>query len=156
MSLEIERKFLVKNTDFKKESYKSSLFKQGYLTTDEHRTVRVRVTDTTAFLTIKGKSNTAGTTRFEWEKEIDFAEGEALLLLCKPNIIEKKRYFVKNGAFVFEVDEFFGNNKGLLLAEIELKNEADTFIKPNWLAEEVTGDEKYYNAYLSKKPYSSW
>ncbi len=156
MNVEIERKFLVNNKNFKKESYQKKVIKQGYLNTDKLRTVRIRVTDDSAFLTIKGKSNKTGTTRFEWEKEIDKTEGEQLLLLCEPSIIDKARFYVKNEHLTFEVDEFYGDNQGLIVAEIELNSENEHFKKPSWLGEEVTGTEKYYNSKLSKNPYKNW
>ena len=156
MSLEIERKFLVKNLDFKTESFEKKYIKQGYLNADKNRTVRVRVSNTKAFLTIKGKSNKAGTTRFEWEKEIALSEAEELLLLCEPSIIEKHRYLIKKGKYNFEVDEFLGDNLGLIVAEIELNFENETFDKPNWLAKEVTGVLKYYNSSISKLPFKNW
>lgn len=156
MALEIERKFLVKNNDYKQQAYLTKKIKQGYLNTDKSRTVRVRIQDNKAFLTIKGKSNTTGTTRFEWEKEIDKKEAEQLLLLCEPSIIDKTRFLIKNEHFTFEVDEFKGANDGLVLAEIELNSEQETFLKPNWLGKEVTGDIRYYNSYISKKPFTSW
>ena len=156
MSLEIERKFLVKNNDFKKVAFQQKTLQQGYLNSDKHRTVRVRISDNQGFITIKGISNASGTTRFEWEKEIDVEEAKQLLALCEPNIIEKTRFLVKNGTHVFEIDEFFGANKGLLIAEIELTSENETFEKPSWLGKEVTGNPIYYNASLSKFPFSSW
>ena len=156
MSLEIERKFLVKNLDFKIESFEKKYIKQGYLNADKNRTVRVRVSNTKAFLTIKGKSNKAGTTRFEWEKEIALSEAEELLLLCEPGIIEKHRYLIKKGKHTFEVDEFLGDNLGLIVAEIELNFENETFDKPNWLTKEVTGVLKYYNSSISKLPFKNW
>jgi CYTH domain-containing protein len=156
MSLEIERKFLVQNEDFKKEFYKKTAIKQGYLNSDKSRTVRIRITDDAAFLTIKGKSNKTGTTRFEWEKEIDKEEGEQLLLLCEPSIIDKTRFYVKNEHHIFEIDEFYGDNLGLIVAEIELSSENEAFKKTSWLGIEVTGNEKYYNSKLSKNPYKNW
>ncbi|PRX51520.1 CYTH domain-containing protein [Salegentibacter salegens] len=153
---EIERKYLVLSQDFKKESYENFSIKQGFLNTDPERTVRLRITGNKAFITIKGKSSKNGLTRFEWEKEIDIKEAEALFNLCEPGIIEKTRYLVKSGDFVFEIDEFYGENEGLTVAEIELNNETDTFQKPEWLGEEVTGDIKYYNSQLSKNPYENW
>lgn len=156
MSIEIERKFLVKNEDFKKESFNRIYIKQGYLNTDKNRTVRVRIANEKAFITIKGKSNKAGTSRFEWEKEISKEAAESLLLLSETIIIEKNRYLVKNENFTFEVDEFLGENEGLLLAEIELNSEDDVFKKAAWLGEEVTGKEKYYNSYLGKSPFKKW
>jgi CYTH domain-containing protein len=156
MSLEIERKFLVKNEDFKKEFYQKTTIKQGYLNSDKNRTVRIRITDDAAFLTIKGKSNKTGTTRFEWEKEIDKQQGEQLLLLCEPSIIDKTRFYVKNEHHIFEIDEFYGDNLGLIVAEIELSSENEAFKKPSWLGLEVTGNDKYYNSKLSKNPYKNW
>ncbi len=156
MSLEIERKFLVKNEDFKKEIYQKKQLKQGYLNSDKNRTVRVRISDDHAFLTIKGKSNSTGTTRFEWEKEIDVSEAERLLLLCEPSIIDKIRFYIKSEHHIYEVDEFFGENKGLIVAEIELNSENESFKKPLWLVKEVTGDKKYYNSSLSKISFKSW
>ena len=156
MSLEIERKFLVKNEDFKKEFYQKNQLKQGYLNSDKNRTVRVRISDNRSFLTIKGKSNSTGTTRFEWEKEIDKMEAEQLLLLCEPLIIDKTRFYVKSENHIFEVDEFYGDNEGLIVAEIELSSENESFKNPSWLGKEVTGDKRYYNSSLSKISFKSW
>ena len=156
MSLEIERKFLVTSKDFKQEFYKKTAIKQGYLNSDKSRTVRIRITDDAAFLTVKGKSNKTGTTRFEWEKEIDKQQGEQLLLLCEPSTIDKTRFYIKNEHHIFEVDEFYGDNQGLIVAEIELSSEDESFKKPSWLSEEVTGNDKYYNSKLSKNPYKNW
>ena len=156
MSVEIERKFLVKNDDFKNESHAEKHIKQGYLNSDKSRTVRIRIANDKAYITIKGKSNLSGTTRFEWEKEIKKEEAEQLLLLCEPSIIEKTRYLVNIGAHTFEVDEFYGDNKGLVVAEVELNSESDSFTKPNWLGKEVTGDVKYYNSSISKHPFKNW
>lgn len=156
MSVEIERKFLVTNSAFKEESYQDNYLKQGYLNSDKSRTVRIRITDNNAFITIKGKSNKAGTTRFEWEKEIHKNEAEELLLLCEKSIIEKRRFLVKQGNHIFEIDEFYGENQGLIVAEIELNSESEYFEKPKWLGKEVTGDIKYYNSSLSKNPFNNW
>lgn len=155
MTKEIERKFLVTG-DFKKHVTKSYKIAQGFLSTVPERTVRIRIRDNQGFITIKGIGNASGTTRFEWEKEIPVNEAENLLLLCEPTIIEKIRYIVpENDNLFFEIDEFFGKNKGLIIAEIELPHENTTFTKPSWLGEEVTGQLKYYNASLSKKPFSN-
>jgi len=154
--IEIERKFLVKSTDFKTESYQKTRIVQGFLNTDPERTVRVRVNGHRGFLTVKGISSREGLSRFEWEKEISVIEAEALLELCEPGKIEKMRYLVKNENHTFEVDEFFGENQGLIIAEIELKNEDEIFAKPIWLGKEVTGDVRYYNSQLSKDPYINW
>ncbi len=156
MSIEIERKFLVKNNGFKKDSFQQKSIKQGYLNSDKNRTVRVRISDDKAYLTIKGKSNKSGTTRFEWEKEIEVKEAEKLLLLCESSIIDKTRFYVKSENHVFEVDEFYGDNKGLIIAEVELSSENETFKKPTWLDKEVTGNIKYYNSYISKNPFKDW
>jgi len=118
--------------------------------------VRVRIKGDSAFLTIKGKSNDSGTSRFEWEKQIDIHDAEALLDLCEAGILEKTRYEIPSGKHIYEVDEFQGKNQGLLIAEIELNSEDEVFEKPNWLGKEVTGDVKYYNSQLSKQPYKTW
>ena len=156
MSIEIERKFLVLNTNFKKEYNNSKYIIQGFLNSDKNRVVRIRVIDDKAFLTIKGKSNKTGTTRFEWEKEINKHEAEKLLLLCEPSIIEKTRYYIKKGNHIYEIDEFLGDNKGLVIAEIELESENEVFVKPTWLGKEVTGETKYYNSNISKLPFKDW
>ena len=153
---EIERKFRVVSAEFKDDSCQKYTIKQGFLNTHPERTVRVRITGSTAFLTIKGKSTKDGLSRFEWEKEIDAREATQLLALCEPGMIVKDRYLVKKGSFTFEIDEFYGENEGLIVAEIELNNETDSFEKPNWLGEEVTGDTRFYNSQLSKNPYKYW
>jgi len=153
---EIERKFLVTNESFKSEAFKKTRIVQGFLNTHQDRTVRVRIFGEQGFLTIKGKSNESGTTRFEWEKEIPLAEAQELLKLCEPGVIDKVRYEIKNGKHVVEVDEFFGENKGLIVAEIELHSESESYLKPDWLGREVTGEVKYYNSNLSKNPYKHW
>jgi adenylate cyclase len=153
---EIERKFLVAG-DFKKQAVKSHKIVQGFLSTVPERTVRVRIRDHQGFITIKGIGNASGTTRFEWEKEIPVNDAENLLLLCEPTVIEKIRHIVPaNDKLYFEVDEFFGENEGLIIAEIELPHENTEFKKPSWLGEEVTGQLQYYNASLAKKPFSNW
>jgi adenylate cyclase len=154
--MNIERKFLVKNEDFKTDAYQKKLLKQGYLNSDKIRTVRVRIADDKGFITIKGKSNSTGTTRFEWEKEIDLLEAEQLLLLCEPSVIDKTRFYVKSENHIFEVDEFYSDNQGLIVAEIELNSENEQFKKPSWLGKEVTGNIKYYNSSLSKNPFKNW
>lgn len=153
---EIERKFLLESIDFKEEAFRQTKIVQGYLNSHMERTVRIRIKNDSAFLTIKGKSNESGVSRYEWEKEIPVDEAEALLKLCEPGKIEKIRYEVKAGKHVFEVDEFFGENNGLLLAEVELSSEEEVYDKPEWLGKEVTGDERYYNSYLIRNPYNSW
>lgn len=154
--IEIERKFLVKNHDFKTEAQSQKRIVQGYLNSHPERTVRVRVKGEQGYLTIKGKGNESGTTRLEWEKEITVADAEQLLKLCEQGAIDKIRYEIKYGNHIYEVDEFFGDNNGLIIAEIELGDENEAFEKPLWLGEEVTGDERYYNAYLSNNPFVSW
>jgi CYTH domain-containing protein len=154
--IEIERKFLVNSNAFKAEAFNSYNIKQGFLNSHKERTVRIRVAGNKGYLTIKGKSKTNGFSRFEWEKEVPIKEAEALLKLCEPGIIDKRRYEVKYGKHVFEVDEFFGDNGGLVIAEVELKSEEETYEKPKWLGKEVTGDIKYYNSQLSKMPYGRW
>jgi adenylate cyclase len=154
--IEIERKFLVTSDAFKHDFVRKNYIAQGYLNSTPERTVRVRIKGDTGYLTIKGKSNETGLSRFEWEKEIALAEAKALLLLCEKGIIEKNRYEVKVGEHLFEVDEFFGENEGLLIAEVELQSESENFEKPNWLGKEVTQDQRYYNSNLSKNPFLNW
>ena len=156
MGLEIERKFLVKNNSYQKYSFKKCYIKQGFLNSHKERVVRVRIIDDNAFLTVKGISNELGTSRYEWEKEILVSDANELLLLAEKTIIEKYRFYIKQNNHTIEVDEFLGDNQGLLVAEVELKTEKETFDKPNWLGEEVTGDIKYYNSLLSKHPYCTW
>lgn len=156
MFQEIERKFLTTDLSFKKDSYKKIYIKQGFLNSDKNRVVRIRISDNQGFITIKGISNQNGTTRFEWEKEIDFKDASQLFSICEDGKIEKNRFLVKSGNHVFEVDEFLGDNLGLIIAEIELKNEDEIFGKPTWIGKEVTGDVKYYNSELSKNPYKNW
>lgn len=154
--IEIERKFLVKSAAYKTMATIETRIVQGFLNTDPERTVRVRIRDDKGYLTIKGKGNDSGTTRFEWEQEISLEEATNLIDLCEPGILEKIRFEVPVGNHVFEVDAFLGENKGLVVAEVELQHEDESFEKPNWLGEEVTGQTKYYNSQLSKKPYSGW
>lgn len=154
--IEIERKFLVKSHAFKTEAFKQTRIVQGFLSTDKKRTVRVRLKGEIGFLTIKGESSKNGLSRFEWEKEIPKTEAESLLKLCKKGMIDKIRYEINVDNHTFEVDEFFGKNEGLIVAEVELNNETESFTKPQWLGEEVTGDAKYYNSQLSKTPFCKW
>ncbi|WP_375325788.1 CYTH domain-containing protein [Flagellimonas sp. GZD32] len=154
--LEIERKFLVNSDAYKEEATSRIRIAQGFLNTDPERTVRVRIMGEKGFLTVKGPSNESGTTRFEWETEITASEATNLIDLCEDGILEKNRFEIKLGNHVFEVDEFMGDNKGLVIAEVELKHEDERFEKPSWLGEEVTGQTKYYNSQLSKLPYSKW
>lgn len=154
--VEIERKFLVLSDNYKKEAATKKRIVQGYLNSNPERTVRVRIKGYQGFLTIKGKSNDAGTTRMEWEKEIPVSDAEQLLLLCEKGAIDKIRYEIKSGIHTFEVDEFFGDNEGLTVAEIELSDENEAFEKPSWLGKEVTGDQRYYNSQLSNNPFKAW
>ncbi|MFT7072041.1 CYTH domain-containing protein [Patiriisocius sp. Uisw_017] len=154
--VEVERKFLVKNEAYKAEARSKKRIVQGFLNTHPERTVRVRIKGDKGFLTIKGKGNDSGTTRFEWEKEIVVTEAQALLKLCEEGSIEKFRYEVKVENHVFEIDEFSGNNKGLIVAEVELSSENEKFEKPDWLGQEVTGEIKYYNSQLSQHPFMNW
>jgi adenylate cyclase len=155
MALEIERKFLVEG-DYKQYACAREEVVQGYLSSVEDRTVRVRIKGEKAYLTIKGKSDEPGISRFEWEKEISVEDARDLLKLCEPGIIGKVRHYIKSGKYTFEVDEFHGENEGLVMAEIELSAENDEFEKPGWLGQEVTGDHRYYNSFLSKHPYTKW
>ncbi|MCU0473029.1 MAG: CYTH domain-containing protein [Bacteroidales bacterium] len=155
MAQEIERKFLVTG-DFKKDAYKQTRITQGYLSSVPERTVRVRIKGAQGFITIKGIGNASGASRYEWEKEIPVSEVEALLQICEPGVIDKTRYQVKSGIHTFEVDEFYGENQGLVVAEVELGAEGEAFVKPAWIGEEVTGDAKYYNSMLMKNPYTKW
>ena len=153
---EIERKFLVTSTEFLSESIQSNRIVQGYLNSNPERTVRIRIKGIQGFITIKGKGNKSGTTRFEWEKEIEVTEAKQLLLLCEDGVIDKVRYEIPFGKHLYEVDVFEGDNMGLIIAEIELNDENESFEKPNWLGEEVTGDDRYYNASLSTSSYKNW
>jgi len=156
MAIEIERKFLVTSNDFKEEASKKYTIKQGFLNRDKERTVRVRLKKDKGYLTVKGKSTKDGLSRFEWEKEISKHDVEDLMELCEVRIIDKIRYEVQSGNHVFEVDEFFGDNEGLIIAEVELNSEDETFKKPEWLGEEVTGDVKYYNSQLIRLSFRDW
>ena len=153
---EIERKFLVLSDDYKKQATAQFAIAQGYLNTHPDRTVRVRIKGEKAYLTIKGIGNQSGTTRFEWEKEIEVNEARELLSLCEEGMIDKIRYEVPVKKFTYEVDEFKGDNEGLVIAEIELSDEHQKFPKPEWLGQEVTGKNEYYNAYLNQKPFKKW
>jgi CYTH domain-containing protein len=154
--IEIERKFLVLSNDFLKEAYVEKRIVQAYLNSDPERAVRIRIKGDKGYLTIKGKGNETGTTRLEWETEIPIADADKLLLICEEGIIEKTRYDIKVGKHLFEVDVFGGENEGLIMAEIELKSEDEVFQKPHWLGQEVTNDKRFYNAYLSQRPFRSW
>jgi len=155
MKQEIERKFLVKG-DFRPYVSKSFKIVQGFLSSSPQRTVRIRIHREKGFINIKGMANQSGLSRLEWEREIPLAEAEKLMKICEPGIIEKTRHHVEAGKHLFEVDEFHGENRGLIIAEIELGSENEDFEKPGWLGEEVTGDIRYYNAMLSQKPFTKW
>jgi len=154
--IEIERKFLTTSEAFKKEAFAENRITQGYLSSVPERTVRVRIKGNKALLTIKGASNESGLSRFEWEKEIPVEEATALLKLCEKVVVDKTRFEVKVGNHIFEIDEFYGENTGLIVAEVELKSENETFEKPIWLGKEVTNDNRYYNSNLSKNPFANW
>jgi adenylate cyclase len=155
MAQEIERKFLVAG-EFKSLAKKATRIAQGYLSSVPERTVRVRIKGEKGFITIKGIGSASGASRYEWEKEIPVAEVEELLKICEPGVIDKTRYLVEAGEHTYEVDEFYGDNEGLTVAEVELSSEEEAFVKPEWLGEEVTGDVKYYNSMLMKNPYKNW
>lgn len=154
--LEIERKFLVKSDAFKALAHAKHQIAQGYLNSHPERTVRIRIKGESGFLTIKGKGDHTGTTRFEWETEISLMEAKPLLALCEKGVIQKIRYEIQSGRHIVEVDVFDGDNEGLIIAEIELSSADEAFEKPDWLGAEVTNDPRYYNAYLSQNPYKSW
>ena len=156
MAKEIEKKFLVSSNAYKAAAAKQTRITQGYLSSVPERTVRVRIKGNAGFITIKGIGNQSGAARFEWEKEIPVQEVEELLPLCEPGVIDKTRYEVKAGKHLFEVDEFHGDNDGLVVAEVELADEQEEFERPEWLDREVTGDPRYYNSMLMKQPYSKW
>lgn len=153
---EIERKFLVRGDDYKRQAYSHSHIKQGYICSGHGRTVRVRQRDDHGFLTIKGPSENGGLSRYEFEKEITLDEAEHLFKLCVPGIIDKTRWLVKSGNHVFEVDEFHGDNNGLVMAEVELNFENEPYEKPDFIGKEVTGNRLYYNSSLRAYPFSQW
>lgn len=152
MALEIERKFLVTSKEW--QALAGIKLSQGYLNRDKNRTVRVRIAANQGFLTIKGASN--GATRSEYEYEIPLADAESLLEMCEKPIIQKIRRIYEYQGFKWEIDEFQGENAGLIVAEIELTDENQTFEKPSWIGEEVTFDQRYFNSNLAQHPYSTW
>ena len=156
MSIEIERKFLVSSDAYKSEAFRQSEIMQGYIASGNGRTVRVRIKNDKGFLTIKGPSADGGLSRYEWEHEIPLHEARELMLLCEPGIIHKTRYEVQAGDLIFEIDEFYGDNQGLVIAEVELPDVHTAHSSPEWLGVEVTGNRRYYNAQLRKNPYKSW
>lgn len=152
MAIEIERKFLVNGSAWQQAD--GERFSQGYLNRDKERTVRVRVTGDKAFVTIKGPTN--GASRSEFEYQIPIADGEQLLALCEGPAIEKVRRVISYKGSIWEVDEFFGENAGLVVAEIELESEEQDFERPDWLGQEVTHDHRYFNSSLSQHPFNKW
>ncbi|NBJ06486.1 CYTH domain-containing protein [Alistipes sp. Z76] len=154
MAKEIERKFLVAG-DYKRDAASSSHIVQGYIGRTPSLTFRVRIRDERGYLTVKGRTDAAGVSRDEWEYEIPLADA-CELLSHGDGTIEKRRYLVPAGRHTFEVDEFFGANEGLAMAEVELSSPDEEFARPEWLGEEVTGDKRYYNSQLLEHPYSTW
>ncbi len=152
MAREIERKFLIKGSVWRRAG--ATRLRQGYLSSVQERTVRVRTVGDHAYLTIKGIA--VGATRLEFEYEIPCEDAKELLNICEMPLIEKDRYRVEEGGVVWEIDEFFGENEGLVIAEVELDSEDQPFTKPDWVGEEVTGDPRYFNSNLIKKPYTKW
>lgn len=155
MATEIERKFLVTGP-YRDQATRAVRIVQGYLSSVPERSVRVRIAGDRAFLTVKGSGNVSGASRFEWETEIPAADAEALLARCEPGVIDKVRHDVPVGRHTFEVDEFHGENEGLVIAELELEAEDEPYERPSWLGAEVTGDARYYNASLARRPFSRW
>ena len=156
MAKEIERKFLVTNDSYKAMAFTHRKVKQGYISSARGKTVRVRIMDNKGFLTIKGPSDDKGLGRYEWEKEIPVNEAEELMRLCEPGMIDKTRHLVKSGKHIVEVDEFHGDNEGLVVAEIELAYEEEPYERPDFLGDEVTGDTKFYNSFLMRFPFKLW
>ena len=153
---EIERKFLVKGDDFKRLATSQSRIKQGYICSGHGRTVRVRIRGDRGYLTIKGPSLDGGLSRYEFEKEITLEEAEHLFHLCEPGVIDKTRYLVPSGKHTFEVDEFYGENEGLVMAEVELSSPDEPYEKPDFIDREVTGDRRFYNSHLRLNPFRLW
>lgn len=156
MAQEIERKYLVLDNSFKHEAFSKSHIMQGYICSERGRTVRVRIRDSRAYITIKGPSTDNGLTRYEFEQEIPLVDAEQLMQLCEPGIIDKTRWLVKSGDHTFEVDEFHGENDGLIVAEVELRDATDVVEIPHFIGKEVTGDRRYYNSQLRQHPFKLW
>ena len=154
--MEIERKFLVKNNAFADKAFRQRRIVQGYICSDAERSVRVRICEDEAFLTIKSATNERGWSRYEFEQPAPMNDAEELIRLCLPGLIEKVRYYVEFDGHTWEVDVFHGENEGLIVAEIELVSEEETFTLPDWVGQEVSGDPKYYNSMLAKHPYTKW
>ena len=156
MSIEIERKFLVKGTSYRTQAFSYYDILQGYIAHENGRSVRVRITDKEAILTIKGPSDGKGMSRYEWNHMIPVDDARELFELHQNGAIEKRRYLVHSGPHVFEVDEFHGENEGLVMAEVELKTPDETPKIPDFIGKEVTGDRRYYNSQLCAHPYTTW
>ena len=156
MALEIERKFLVLDDSYKHEAFSKSHIRQGDLSSDRGKTIRIRIRDARAYITIKGPSLDGGLSRYEFEQEIPLDDAEKLMTLCEPGIIDKTRWLVKSGKHTFEVDEFFGDNEGLVMAEVELSSPDEQPEIPHFIGKEVTGDRRYYNSQLRRNPYCNW
>lgn len=156
MAVEIERKFLVVGDEYRRMAYSSDRIVQGYICRADGNSVRVRIRDGRGYLTIKGPSLDGGLSRYEWEREISLSEAEDMLLLCRDAKIDKRRYLVKCGNHTYEVDEFYGDNEGLVVAEIELSDKDEAFERPSFLGREVTGEARYYNGHLTRFPYKDW
>jgi CYTH domain-containing protein len=154
--MEIERKFLVKNKSFIEKAYKKSRIIQGYLCSDVTRSVRVRILDDKGFLTVKSAVDERGWSRYEFETPVPLKDAEYMMQLCQPGQIDKIRHYVGHDNHVWEVDVFYGENAGLIVAEIELKSEDDSFEPPDWVGQEVSGELRYFNLMLTKRPYSTW
>ena len=156
MALEIERKFLVTDDSYKQLAFASSHIWQGYICSERGRSVRIRIRDEHAYLTIKGPSLDGGLSRYEFEQEIPLDDARCLMTLCEPGIIEKTRWLVKSEKHTFEVDEFFGDNEGLVMAEVELSTDNEEVEIPSFIGKEVTGDPRYFNSYLRIHPHRTW
>lgn len=156
MAKEIERKFLVIGNSYKQQAYAQISIMQGYICRIAGKSLRVRIANDKGILTIKGPSFDGGLSRYEWNKDISLDEAKELMHLCEPPLIWKTRYLVKSGKHTVEVDEFYGDNDGLVVAEIELEEENETYLKPDFIGEEVTGDKRYYNSRLTQHPYCEW
>ena len=156
MATERERKFLVLDDSYKREAFSSSHIRQGCICSERGRTVRIRIRDDRAYITIKGPSLNGGLSRYEFEQEIPLDDAHHLLTLCEPGVIDKTRWLVKSDSHTFEVDEFHGDNDGLVMAEVELRTEDEAYKKPDFIGKEVTGDRRYYNSQLRRNPYKMW
>ena len=156
MGLEIERKFLVKDQSYRSLAYDRYKIIQGYIAQENGRSVRVRITDKEYVLTIKGPADCKGISRFEWNNCISLDDARELINLCQGMLIEKTRFLVRSEEHIFEIDEFVNRNSGLVIAEVELRSEQEAFNKPDFIGREVTGDHRYYNAYLAHTPFDKW